>query len=74
MAWAIAVKVVGALPASYFTEPALLMAQGDVNGGLSGPFTNLFVVTNTTAGTNTYLDIGTLTNASARYYRVRLLP
>ncbi len=53
---------------------ALQMAQGDVNGGLSDPFTNLFVVTNTTAGTNTYLDIGTLTNASARYYRVRLLP
>lgn len=28
--WAIAVKVVGALPASYFTEPALLMAQGGI--------------------------------------------
>ena len=53
---------------------ALQMVSGDVNGGLSGNFTDLFIQTNTTAGENTYLDIGTLTNANARYYRVRLLP
>ena len=53
---------------------ALQMAQGDINGGLSGSFSNLFIVTNTSAGANTYLDIGVLTNTSARYYRVRLLP
>ncbi|MGH8677152.1 MAG: site-2 protease family protein [Burkholderiales bacterium] len=28
--WAIALKVVATLPASYFTEPALLMAQGGI--------------------------------------------
>jgi len=51
---------------------ALQMASGDA--GLSGGFTNLFTVTNTTAGANNYLDIGALTNSSARYYRVRLMP
>jgi len=53
---------------------ALQESDGGVGGGLSVSFTDLFVVSNTTGGTTNYLDSGAITNAAARYYRVRLVP
>ena len=53
---------------------ALQQSAGDANGGLSGTFTDLFFVTNTTGNPTDYLDVGALTQSRARYYRVRVVP
>jgi autotransporter-associated beta strand protein len=44
-----------------------LQAAGD-------DFTDLFTVTNTVGPITNYLDVGAVTNAPARFYRVRLVP
>ncbi len=49
-----------------------LQAAG--GGGYTGNFSDIFVVTNTTGPITNYLDTGAATNASSRYYRVRLVP
>jgi hypothetical protein len=41
---------------------------------LTGAFTAIFTVTNTTGAVTNFLDIGVATNTSSRYYRVRLVP
>ena len=47
--------------------------QGSISS-ISGGFTDLFYVTNTTGLPTNYLDVGALTSASTRYYRVRIAP
>src|SRR5258708_10006679 len=54
------------------TNP-LKLAPGTAGGGLSNNFSDLFIVTNTTASATNYLDAGAATNSAARYYRVRLV-
>ncbi len=43
-------------------------------GNYINNFDTLFVVTNTVGTTTNYLDVGTVGNSNARYYRVRLVP
>ena len=48
-----------------------------VNGNLNGGFTDIssdLVIPGSGMVTNTYTDIGGATNASARFYRVRVVP
>ena len=47
---------------------------GDVNGGITNNFSDLFVVTNTVGDATNYLDAGAATNFPSRYYRIRLVP
>jgi hypothetical protein len=49
-------------------------AAGDVDGGFTNDFTDLFTVTNTVGTVTNYLDLGAATNGPARFYRVRLVP
>jgi DNA/RNA endonuclease G (NUC1) len=51
---------------------ALQSASGE-DGYSTNTFTDLFIVTNTIDSTTNYLDLGAVTNAPARYYRVRLV-
>ena len=53
---------------------ALQVSVDDANGGISGNFTDVFIVTKIVTGASDYLDVGAATNARARYYRVRLYP
>jgi len=53
---------------------ALQGTAGDVDGGYTNTFTDLFIVTNTVGNVTNYLDVGAATNLPSRYYRVRLVP
>jgi T5SS/PEP-CTERM-associated repeat protein len=54
---------------------ALQATGGTIGGAYStNGFTDIFVVTNTVGTITNYLDTGAVTNAPARYYRVRLVP
>jgi T5SS/PEP-CTERM-associated repeat protein len=54
---------------------ALQVTSGEANGSYStNSFTDLFTVTNTAGTVTNYLDVGALTNAPSRFYRVRLVP
>jgi T5SS/PEP-CTERM-associated repeat protein len=53
---------------------ALQATGGDVGGGYTNTFADLFIVTNTVSAVTNYLDVGGATNSPARYYRVRLVP
>ncbi len=54
---------------------ALQATAGDGNGGYNtNSFADIFTVTNTVGSITNYLDTGGVTNAPARYYRVRLVP
>jgi hypothetical protein len=53
---------------------ALQLAAGDVDGGYSNNFADIFTVTNTVGFSTNYLDVGSATNSPSRYYRVRLVP
>lgn len=53
---------------------ALQFTAGDAAGSYSNSFNDLFIVTNTTDTVTNYLDVGGITNAARRYYRVLLVP
>jgi hypothetical protein len=53
---------------------ALQVAAGNPDGSYSNGFTDLFTVTNTIGTVTNYLDVGAATNATSRFYRVRLVP
>lgn len=53
---------------------ALQVAAGDVNGGFTDNFFDIFTVTNTVGSVTNYLDLGATTNFPVRYYRARLVP
>ena len=53
---------------------ALQATTGDVTGGFTNNFADLFIATNTVGTTTNYLDVGAVTNVPARFYRVRLVP
>lgn len=52
---------------------ALQATTGDVTGGFTNNFADLFIATNTVGTTTNYLDVGAA-SVPARYYRVRLIP
>jgi hypothetical protein len=51
-----------------------LQAAAPNNSYDTNLFTDLFIVTNTVGSVTNYLDIGAATNATSRFYRVRLVP
>jgi hypothetical protein len=53
---------------------ALQFAPGDLGGGYTSNYSDLFIVTNALGTVTNYLDLGAATNNPARYYRARLLP
>ena len=54
---------------------ALQRAVEATSGGWSvNDFTDIFIVTNTVGSATNYLDVGSVTNAPAVYYRARLVP
>jgi len=52
---------------------ALQSTSGE-DGYSTNTFTDIFIVTNTVGSTTNYLDLGAVTSAPARYYRIRLVP
>lgn len=52
---------------------ALQATAGDISGGFTNTFTDLFTVTNTAGTVTNYLDVGAA-NAPSRFYRIRLVP
>jgi uncharacterized repeat protein (TIGR03803 family) len=57
------------------TTNSLQATAGDASGGYNANgFAEIFAVTNTVGTVTNYLDAGAVTNFTARYYRVRLVP
>ncbi len=52
----------------------LQATTGDVTGGFTNNFADLFTVTNPVGTVTNFLDLGAATNFQSRYYRVRLVP
>ena len=53
---------------------ALQVTSGTGGSYTTNNFADHFIVTNTVGSTTNFLDVGAATNASTRFYRVRLVP
>jgi hypothetical protein len=65
------------MPSSLFSAPITrFLCLGETGAAAITPniFTDLFIVTNIVGTVTNYLDPGGATNATARYYPVRLVP